>query len=470
MELYHLTIHEVLEKIRKKEVSKQEVLQTTVDRIKDIDYHIGAYLYVNKKFHMNDGELSGISMSIKDNICTKNISTTCASKILKNFIPPYDATVVDKLYENGCILVGKTNMDEFGMGSSTENSSFHITKNPWNLDYVPGGSSGGSAASIASSQAYFSLGSDTGGSIRQPSAFCGLVGLKPTYGLVSRYGLIAYASSLDQIGPITKDVEDCAIVLNHIAGYDRKDSTSFKYRKIDYTKELRKDIKGIKIGIIKEYMNESMDAYVKKSFFDACKKLESLGAIVEEVSIPHVKYSLPTYEIISSSECSSNLSRFDGIRYGVRRSKDLLNDLFTSTRSQGFGEEVKRKILLGTFFLTADSYEEYYERALKVRTLIKKDFDEAFKRFDAMICPTSPTLPFKIGQRKNIIDKYIQDTYTVAANLAGIPAISIPCGCRENLFVGLQIMGKAFDEKTILNISYAFEQIHDYHKKRPNWR
>ncbi|WP_053955907.1 Asp-tRNA(Asn)/Glu-tRNA(Gln) amidotransferase subunit GatA [Inediibacterium massiliense] len=468
MKLYDLTMHEVLEKIKKQEVSKEDVLNTTMNRMKEMDPHIGAYLYVNEKLDSKDGELSGIPMSIKDNICTKNIPTTCASKILKNFIPPYDATVVERLYENGCILIGKTNMDEFGIGSSTENSSFQITKNPWNTEYVPGGSSGGSAASVASSQAYFSLGADTGGSIRQPSAFCGLVGLKPTYGLVSRYGLIAYGSSLDQIGPITKDVKDCAIVLNHIAGYDSKDSTSIKCEKVDYTKELKKDISGTKIGIIKEYINESMDEYVKHSFFDACKKLESLGAIVEEVSIPHVKYSLPTYEIISSSECSSNLSRFDGIRYGVRVQKDESSDLFVDTRSEGFGEEVKRKILLGTFFLTEDAYEQYYERALKVRTLIKKDFNEAFKKFDAVISPTSPNLPFKIG--KHTIDRYIQDTYTVAANLAGIPAISIPCGCQENLFIGLQIMGKALDEKMILNIAYAFEQINDYHKKRPNWR
>jgi aspartyl-tRNA(Asn)/glutamyl-tRNA(Gln) amidotransferase subunit A len=483
MELYEWTAHEIRDKIRDKKISAKEIIKEMMNRIKEVDSKIDAYMSISEETALTwaskvderiaSGEqlddLAGIPMAIKDNICTEGIQTTCSSKILENFVPPYNATVVEKLYKAKGILVGKTNMDEFAMGSSTENSAFKITKNPWNLERVPGGSSGGSAAAVAAGEAFFSLGSDTGGSIRQPASFCGIVGLKPTYGLISRYGLIAYASSLDQVGPLTKDVEDCALVLNTIAGYDNMDSTSVPYEKIDYKKALINDVKGIKIGIAKEYFGEGIDQDVKNVIYRAVDLLKTMGAEIEEVSLPHTKYALPAYYIIASSECSSNLARFDGIRYGYRaKNFSDVNDLFIKTRSEAFGEEVKRRIMLGTYALSLGYYDAYYKQALKMRTLIKEEFDKVFEKFDVLISPTSPTTAFKIGEKiDDPLKMYMSDICTVPINIAGIPAISIPCGSVEGLPVGLQIMGKHFNESTILRVAYTFEQNTDFHKQRP---
>jgi aspartyl-tRNA(Asn)/glutamyl-tRNA(Gln) amidotransferase subunit A len=483
MELYEWTAHEIRDKIRDKKISAKEIIKEMMNRIKEVDSKIDAYMSISEETALTwaskvderiaSGEqlddLAGIPMAIKDNICTEGIQTTCSSKILENFVPPYNATVVEKLYKAKGILVGKTNMDEFAMGSSTENSAFKITKNPWNLERVPGGSSGGSAAAVAAGEAFLSLGSDTGGSIRQPASFCGIVGLKPTYGLISRYGLIAYASSLDQVGPLTKDVEDCALVLNTIAGYDNMDSTSVPYEKIDYKKALINDVKGIKIGIAKEYFGEGIDQDVKNVIYRAVDLLKTMGAEIEEVSLPHTKYALPAYYIIASSECSSNLARFDGIRYGYRaKNFSDVNDLFIKTRSEAFGEEVKRRIMLGTYALSLGYYDAYYKQALKMRTLIKEEFDKVFEKFDVLISPTSPTTAFKIGEKiDDPLKMYMSDICTVPINIAGIPAISIPCGSVEGLPVGLQIMGKHFNESTILRVAYTFEQNTDFHKQRP---
>ncbi|QEK12972.1 Asp-tRNA(Asn)/Glu-tRNA(Gln) amidotransferase subunit GatA [Crassaminicella thermophila] len=482
MEIYHLTAHEIRDKLQNKEISAKELTELILKRMKNVESKVGAYVYINdenavsfaeevdNRIHAGEilSDLVGIPMSLKDNICTEGIFTTCASKILENFIPPYNATVTKMLYEQKSILLGKTNMDEFAMGSSTETSVFKATKNPWDLERVPGGSSGGSAAAVAAGEAFFSLGSDTGGSIRQPASFCGIVGLKPTYGLVSRYGLIAYASSLDQIGPLTKDVEDCALVLNAIVGHDNMDSTSVSFKGVDYKKALINDVEGLKIGILKEYFEEGVDEDIKKAIFDSLKLFESMGAIVEEVSLPHTEYALSAYYIIASSECSSNLARFDGIRYGYRaKNYDSLKDLFIKTRTEGFGEEVKRRIMLGTFSLSLGYYDAYYQKALKVRTLIKQDFEKAFKNFDVLIAPTTPSVAFKIGEKINDpLGMYMSDVCTVPINMAGLPAISIPCGFKDGLPIGLQIIGKHFDESTILRVAYTFEQNTDYHKKR----
>lgn len=482
MELFQLTAHEIRDKIRKKEVSSKEITTAALERIEKVDSKIEAFMHVSgdralqwaeavdKKLQEGDelSDLAGIPMVMKDNMCTEGIPTTCSSKILENFVPPYNATVTEKLYQSKAILVGKANMDEFAMGSSTENSAFKVTKNPWDLDSVPGGSSGGSAAAVASDEVFYALGSDTGGSIRQPASFCGLVGLKPTYGLVSRYGLIAYASSLDQIGPLTKDVEDCALVLNAIAGHDPMDSTSAEGAAKDYKKALVQDVKGLKIGIAKEYFGEGIDEDVKKAVYAAIELLKSLGADYEEVSLPHTEYALPAYYIIASSECSSNLARFDGIRYGYRtESYENLRDLFVNTRSEGFGEEVKRRIMLGTYALSSGYYDAYYKTALQVRTLIKQDFDKAFEKFDVLIAPTTPTTAFKIGEKTgDPLQMYMSDICTVPINIAGIPAISIPCGFKNGLPIGLQIMGKHFDESTLLRAAYTFEQNTDFHKKK----
>ncbi|WZL74053.1 Asp-tRNA(Asn)/Glu-tRNA(Gln) amidotransferase subunit GatA [Clostridiaceae bacterium 35-E11] len=483
MELYDLTVHEIMDNLRKKEASAKEVTEATFHRIANVESTIKAYISlceekaldwadkVDQQIGAGEGipDLAGVPMALKDNICTKNILTTCASKMLENFIPPYNATVVKKIYAQKSVLIGKTNMDEFAMGSSTEHSAFHITKNPWNISCVSGGSSGGSAAAVASGEAFFALGSDTGGSIRQPASFCGLVGLKPTYGLVSRYGLIAYASSFDQIGPLTKDVEDCALVMNGITGHDKMDMTSVNRGKIDYKKALVRDIKGMKIGVIKEIFQEKMDKGVRQSILRALERLKDMGGIIEEASIPHIKYSLPAYYIMTSSECSSNLARFDGIRYGYRAKEYTdIKDLFMRTRSEGFGEEVKRRIMLGTYALGAGYYEEYYQHALKIRTLIKNDFEKAFKKFDVLITPTTLTTAFKLQERtENPLDMYLSDICTVPANIAGVPAISICCGFQEGLPIGMQIIGKPFNEGTLLRIAYTYEKSTDYHKKRP---
>ena len=483
MELLQCTAHEVRDLLRKKEISSKELTEAALERIDKVDGTVEAFLHTSRESalawakevdkRLQEGQemsdLAGIPMALKDNMCTEKIPTTCASKILENFVPPYNATVTEKLYQGKAILVGKTNMDEFAMGSSTENSAFNKTKNPWDFQRVPGGSSGGSAAAVASGEVFYALGSDTGGSIRQPASFCNLVGLKPTYGLVSRYGLIAYASSLDQIGPLTKDVEDCALVLNAIAGHDPMDSTSAEGKNIDYRKALVSDVKGLKIGIAKEYFQEGIDEVVKNKVYAAIDLLKALGATYEEVSLPHTQYALPTYYILAASECSSNLARFDGIRYGYRtESFDNLTDLFVKTRSEGFGEEVKRRIMLGTYALSSGYYDAYYKKALQVRTLIKQDFDQAFEKFDILIAPTTPTPAFKLGEKTDDpLQMYMSDVCTVPINIAGIPAISVPCGFIEGLPIGMQIIGKHFDESTLLRVAYTLEQHSTYHKERP---
>ena len=467
-----MTAHELFDKLNRKEISPRDIITSLQDRIRQIDPKVKAYVRLSDSLHQTP-ILSGIPISIKDNICTEGYNTECCSKILAGFKPPYDATVITKLKEAGAtVLDVKTNMDEFAFGSSTENSCFGPSRNPWNLECVPGGSSGGSAAAVAADEAIWALGSDTGGSIRQPASFCGVVGLKPTYGRVSRYGLIAFASSLDQIGPITKDVRDCAILMNIISGFDAHDSTSVDLKVPDYTKGLVNDIKGIKIGIPKEYFVEGMDAEVKTIVQEAVHKLKDLGADLKEVTLPHTEYAVSVYYIVATAEASSNLSRFDGVQYGFRaksaKSKNLI-DMYESTRGNGFGEEAKRRIILGTFALSHGYYDAYYLRALKVRTLIKEDFDKVFKDFDCIVTPTSPTPAFKIGEKiKAPLKMYLSDIYTISANLAGIPAISIPCGfTKKRLPVGLQILAKAFNEEMLFRAAYTYEQNTPWHLEKP---
>ncbi|MCM8789947.1 MAG: Asp-tRNA(Asn)/Glu-tRNA(Gln) amidotransferase subunit GatA [Candidatus Omnitrophica bacterium] len=477
MELNALTCHELIKKIKNKETTSKDILASVIKRIKEVDSKTKAYVRLSDEQQTTNNEhrtsLLGIPISIKDNICTEGLNTECCSKILEGFKPPYDAFVIRKLKQAGAqILEIKTNMDEFAFGSSTENSFFGPSHNPWNLECVPGGSSGGSAAAVSADEAIFALGSDTGGSIRQPASFCGVVGLKPTYGRVSRYGLIAFASSLDQIGPITKDVEDCALLMNYISGYDAMDSTSVNIDVPDYTKFLIPDIKSFKIAIPKEYFVEGLDLEVKNAIEEAISKLRSLGAQCEWVSLPHTEYAVPVYYIIATAEASSNLARFDGVQYGLRSQtfgRRSLMDMYKQTRGKGFGEEVKRRIILGTFVLSHGYYDAYYLRALKVRTLIKKDFDEVFKKFDCIVTPTSPTPAFKIGEKiDDPLKMYLCDIYTISANLSGIPAISLPCGfTNSGLPVGLQILAKPFDEEKILRVSYTYEQNTPWHKMKP---
>ncbi|HAW50179.1 TPA: Asp-tRNA(Asn)/Glu-tRNA(Gln) amidotransferase GatCAB subunit A [bacterium] len=471
MKLYSLPAHKLHKMLISKEIKAEEIINSVIERIEEQEPKINAF--ITKTFDMalacakkTDGliaknepihPLAGIPISIKDNICTEGIETTCASRILQGFIPPYDATVIKKLKECGTVIIGKTNMDEFAMGSSTERSYFGPTKNPHNPDYVPGGSSGGSCASVAYGGTICSLGSDTGGSIRQPASFCNVVGLKPTYGLVSRYGLIAFASSLDQIGPITKDVEDCAILLSVISGFDPYDSTSIEVDAIDYIKVLKPDVSKIKIGIIKEYF-DGAEKDVVRCIMDVISQIEQE---VVEISLPHAEYCIPTYYIIASSEASSNLARYDGVQYGLREEGESLLSMYKKTRSKGFGQEVKRRIMLGTYSLSAGYYDAYYLKAKKVQTLIKNDFDEAFKKIDLLISPTSPTPPFKIGEKiDDPILMYLSDILTVSINIAGIPAISIPCGkSNDGLPLGLQIIGPYFSEATILSFAYYIEKL-----------
>ena len=474
MDLYNLSIHQLREKIDSKEIKVSEILDSIYSRIAGLDEQVKAYMTVTEDQARErakgdlQGDLAGIPIAIKDNMNTEGIRTTCSSKILDNYIPPYNATVIDKLNQAGGINLGKTNMDEFAMGSSTENSGFFTTHNPWNLDHAPGGSSGGSAAAVAAGEATAALGSDTGGSIRQPAAYCGVVGLKPTYGNVSRFGLIAYASSLDQIGPITKDVEDSAILMNVIAGHDPKDSTSVKREAVDYTDFLKEDVSGMKIGIPKEYFDMEFDSEVKESVLAAVKKLEDAGAKVEEVSLPSVEYALAAYYIIAPAEASSNLARYDGVRYGYRSDKSAdLKEMFTNTRNEGFGDEVKRRIMIGTYALSSGYYDAYYLKAQKVRTLIKEDFDKLFKDYDLIISPTTPTTAFKLGSMSDPLEMYQMDVFTVPVNIAGIPAISIPCGFdSNNLPIGLQMMGPHFGEGKILQAAYSLENILDIKNKR----
>lgn len=476
MELCKLTAHELIKKIKSKETTPQDILSSLNKRIKEVEPKVKSLVRFNNSVSTSlaqnqEGTLKGLPITIKDNICTEGFNTECCSKILKGFKPPYDATVISKLKKAGALILDtKTNMDEFAFGSSTENSHFGPTHNPWNLECVPGGSSGGSAATVAADEAIWALGSDTGGSIRQPASFCGVVGMKPTYGRVSRYGLIAFASSLDQIGPITKDVEDSALLLNAISGYDPMDSTSADSEVPDYTKSLGKDVKDLKIGIPREYLVEGMDPEVKTVLEETLNKLESLGAKYEFVSLPHTEYAVPVYYIIATAEASSNLARFDGVQYGYRakNTKNLI-DMYKKTRGEGFGDEAKRRIMLGTFALSHGYYDAYYLRALKVRTLIKNDFDNVFKDFDCIVTPTSPTPAFRIGERtEDPLKMYLSDIYTISANLAGIPGISVPCGfTKTGLPVGLQILAKPFAEETIIRVAHAYEQSTVWHNMKP---
>ena len=482
MDITNLTVHELQEKIKSKELSILDITKAYVERINEKEKEVKAFVTTTcdeaiekaKKIEekVESGELNrdfaGIPIGIKDNMCTKGVRTTCSSKMLENFVAPYNATVVEKLNDEGIISLGKLNMDEFAMGASTEYSYFKKTCNPWNLNAVPGGSSGGSAAAVAANLVPWALGSDTGGSIRQPASFCGVVGLKPTYGLVSRYGLVAFASSLDQIGPITKDVRDAAMLLNIIAGHDEKDTTSYDNPKKDYTKALKNDVKGLKIGIPKEYFGEGINEEVKKKLQEAIQIYKKLGAEVEEFSLDIAEYALATYYIIACAEASSNLGRFDGIRYGYRTENfSNLRELYRNSRSEGFGPEVKRRIILGTYVLSSGYYDAYYKKAQQVRTLVKKEFDKAFEKYDVLLTPTSPTVAFEIGTRsENPLEMYLADICTVSVNIAGLPGISVPCGVNsDNMPIGMQLIGNKFEEEKILNAAYTFEQEYKFRDK-----
>jgi len=481
MQLHKLTAHQLIDLFREKKTSPKGVALDLIERINKLNSKVNALCLVDKQDvirqcealekNPNKGRLSGIPVVIKDNICAQDQNTTCSSKILKGFKPPYDATVVSKLKAEGAIILAKANMDEFAFGSSCETSCYGATHNPWNLGRIPGGSSGGSAAAVAADETILAIGSDTGGSIRQPASLCGVVGLKPTYGRVSRYGLIAFASSLDQIGPFAKDVHDAALLLSVIAGYDPMDSTSAKAQVPDYTKSLKADVKGLKIGIPKEYFAEGLDPEVREAIENALNVLKNLGAKVKEISLPHTEYAVADYYILATAEASSNLARFDGVQYGHRSDKasDLI-DMYFKTKGEGFGEEAKRRIILGTYALSSGYYDAYYLRAQKVRRLIRQDFDRAFSDVDCIVTPTSPTVAFKIGERMdNPLAMYLSDIYTISVNLAGLPAISVPCGLNsEGLPIGLQIITRAFDEETMFRASYAFEQSTEHHKQKPN--
>ena len=475
MNIIDLTVHELLEKLDKKELSSADIVKAYSENADKVEKDVQAFVTPLYEKALEEAKLSdskradgkklsefdGIPIGIKDNICTKGIKTTCSSKMLENFVAPYDATVMEKLNEKGLINLGKLNMDEFAMGGSTENSAIHLTRNPWDLSRVPGGSSGGSAAAVAANEVPWALGSDTGGSIRQPASFCGVVGLKPTYGLVSRYGLVAFASSLDQIGPITKDVEDSAILLNLITGHDEHDSTSSSREKVDYTKALKKDVKEMKIGVPKEFFGEGIDSEVKEKLEKAIEKYKEMGAEVEEFSLNVAEYSLAAYYIIACAEASSNLGRFDGIRYGYRSENySSLEDLFVNSRTEGFGDEVKRRIILGTYVLSSGYYDAYYKKAQQVRTLVTAEFEKAFAKYDVILTPTAPNVAFKIASKsKNPLEMYLADICTVSVNIAGLPGISIPVDVNsEGMPIGMQLIGNRFQEEKILNAAYAFEQ------------
>lgn len=484
MDITKLTAIELGKKIKAKEISVIEAVEQQLKKIKERDSRYNCYITVLREEALQqakkvqeeidagkyaDSLLAGVPIAIKDNICTKGIKTTCASKMLYNFVPPYDATVVAKLKEAGMIIIGKVNMDEFAMGSTTETSAFKETKNPWKVDCVPGGSSGGAAAAVAAEEAFLALGSDTGGSIRQPSAFCGVTGIKPTYGTVSRYGLVAYASSLDQIGPIGRCVSDCALALDVISGSDKADSTCVDKDEYQYSKALIDDVKGMRIGIPKGYLLEGLDEEVKQAILDAANVLKEKGAIVEEFELKAVDYAIPAYYVIASAEASSNLSRYDGIKYGYRTPEfEGLQDVYKKTRNEGFGNEVKRRMMIGAFVLSSGYYDAYYNKALKVKAVIKEGFDEAFQNYDILLGPTAPTTAPKLGESlSDPLKMYLGDIYTVSVNLAGLPAISLPCGKdKKGLPIGLQLIGKHFGEKEILRAAYSFEQTRQY--DRPN--
>ena len=485
MDICKLTVHELRQMLEERKITSEELTKQYFDRIKNIDDKINSYITIceeesinkakeiDEKYNKREklGQLAGIPIAIKDNICTKDIKTTCASKMLENFVPPYDATVIEKLKKEDAIIIGKTNMDEFAMGGSNERSYFKITRNPWNLNKVPGGSSGGSAACVASDLAPIALGSDTGGSVRQPASFCGIVGLKPTYGRISRYGLVAFASSLDQVGILSKDVTDSAIMLNVLSGKDEHDTTSANVSVPDYTKDMVNDVKGLKIGLPKEYIGEGVSEDVRKAILEAAEKFRSLGAIVEECSIPFAEHMLPTYYIISCAEASSNLGRFDGIRYGYRTSNYVsLKELYKNTRSEGFGQEVKRRILLGTYVLSSGYYDAYYKKAQKARTLLINKFKELFNTYDVVLTPVAPDTAFEIGSKTNDpVKMYLVDICTVPINVAGVPAISLPCGFdSNNMPIGMQLIGKHFDEETLFKVAYTYEQNTNWHTMKPN--
>ncbi len=482
MKLYELTIHQAHQLLKNREVSSLELTRAVLERIEKTEEKVHAFVSVTGDKALiqaaqaderikddNPTPLTGVPVTIKDNMCTRGVTTTCSSKMLENFIPPYDATVVERLNQEGMVMVGKGNMDEFAMGSSNEHSAFYPTNNPWDTACVPGGSSGGPAVSVATGESIYALGSDTGGSIRQPAGFCNVVGLKPTYGRVSRYGLIAFASSLDQIGPMTRDVTDSALVLNVIAGYDPKDSTSVNYPVPDYTESLIPDLNGLKLGVPKEYFVEGMQKGVEEVIRTAISTLEALGATVDwEVSLPHTKYALAAYYIIAPSEAMANLARYDGVKYGFSYEGKNMWDAMEKTRGYGFGPEVKRRIILGTYALSAGYYDAYYVKAQKVRTLIRREFEEAFERYDALITPTSPTVPFKIGERvSDPLQMYLSDVCTLPINIAGIPGLSVPAGFCDGLPVGMQILGKPFSEDILFRIGYAYEQATGWWQQRP---
>ena len=478
MEIQKLTAVSLGKKIKEKEISVREALDAVFAQIDQTEGRYHAYVTLDKEgaYKQADavqekidkgeltGALAGVPVAIKDNMCTKGVLTTCSSKILENYIPTYTASAVQNLTDAGCVIIGKTNMDEFAMGSTTETSYYGVTRNPHNPDHVPGGSSGGSAAAVALNECFFALGSDTGGSIRQPSAFCGITGMKPTYGTVSRYGLIAYGSSLDQIGPMTKNVTDCAAVLETIASYDKKDSTSMKREEYDFTSVLVRDVKGLRIGLPKDYFGDGLDSEVKAAIFKAAETFKRMGAIVEEFDLGLVQYAIPAYYIIASAEASSNLERFDGVKYGYRTKEyGDLHSMYKKTRSEGFGSEVKRRIMLGSFVLSSGYYDAYYLKALKTKALIKQEFDKAFEKYDIILAPAAPTTAPLLGSSlQDPIKMYLSDIYTISANLAGIPGLSIPCGKDKNgLPIGMQLLGGCFQEKTLLRAGFAYEKARE---------
>ena len=481
-ELWQLTIHAAGEGLRRRDFSSVELTRSCLDRIGQVEDRVKSFVTVTEKVALEQAEsadrilasgavspLTGIPMQLKDLICTNGIPTTCSSRMLEYYVPVYSATVAEKLFSQGAVLLGKGNMDEFAMGSSCENSAFFPTHNPWDLQRVPGGSSGGSTAAVASGEAVFALGSDTGGSIRQPAALCGVVGLKPTYGLVSRYGLIAFASSLDQIGPVSKDVTDCALTLNAISGYDLMDSTSLPLEARDFTAGLTGNLENVRMGIPDEYFIEGIEPGVKAAVLDAVKTLEGLGATVEPVSLPTTEHALACYYIIAPSECSANLARYDGVKYGYsyQDTSDMWQAM-ESTRQYGFGPEVKRRIMLGTYALSSGYYDAYYLKAQQVRTLIRQDFDRVFQQVDALVTPTSPVVAFPLGERTaDPLQMYLIDVCTLPVNIAGLPAISIPCGFSEGLPVGMQLIGPHLSEERLLGIAFAYEQATEWHRARP---
>jgi aspartyl-tRNA(Asn)/glutamyl-tRNA(Gln) amidotransferase subunit A len=480
--LFNFTLHEARELLESRQVSSQELTQAALGRIEEVDSRVGAFVTVTGEAAIDQARqadeaiakgrgapLTGIPMQVKDNMCTRGVPTTCSSRMLESFVPPYNATVVERLQAQRAVVVGKGNMDEFAMGSSTENSAFFPTHNPWDLERVPGGSSGGPAAAVASGECFYALGSDTGGSIRQPAALCGIVGMKPTYGLVSRYGLVAFASSLDQIGPMTRDVTDCALVLNAIAGHDPKDSTSIPRQAPDYTATLNGDIKGMRVGVPKEYFGEGIDGEVADTLRKALAQMEELGATVEETSLPHTMYALAVYYILAPSEASANLARYDGVKYGYSsQNAGSMWEAMEQTKQHGFGPEVKRRMMLGTYALSAGYYDAYYLKAQKVRTLISREFQEAFQKYDILVTPVSPTTAFKLGEKvEDPVQMYLSDICTIPVNIAGIPAMSVPAGFVDGLPVGMQIMGRPLGEETILRAAYAYEQATEWHKMRP---